>query len=64
MKLYALYVLDDKGEPTVVKHSAHAIGLYSSPMPGDRKQQWIADAWTLAIRKGSLGDAYRQRNYR
>jgi len=50
-KSYALYVLDENGEPTVVKHSAHTIGLYNSPIPGDRQQRWIAEAWTLAIRR-------------
>ncbi len=50
-KSYALYVLDENGEPRVVKHSAHTIGLYNSPIPGDRQQRWIAEAWTLAIRR-------------
>ncbi len=50
-KSYALYTLDDGGEPIVVKHSAHTIGQYSSPIRGDKQQRWIADAWEFTIRK-------------
>jgi hypothetical protein len=50
-KSYALYASDSKGEPVIVKHSAHTIGQYSSPIPGDKMQQWIADAWAFTIRK-------------
>lgn len=53
-KSYALYTLDAKGEPVVVKHSAHTIGQYCSPISGDRQERWIVEAWTIAIR-GALG---------
>jgi len=49
-KSYALYTNDASDEPVVVKHSAHTIGQYRSPIPGDRDGRWIVDAWTLAIR--------------
>ena len=50
-KSYALYTLSQIGEPTIVKNSAHTIGLYSSPLPGDKEQCWITEAWTFTIRK-------------
>jgi transcriptional regulator with XRE-family HTH domain len=43
--------LDATGQPDVVKHSAHTIGLYSSPIPDDREGRWILEAWTSAIRE-------------
>lgn len=48
-KLYALYVLRANGEPAIVKHSAHTIGQYSSPIPDDRDGKWIVEAWTHAL---------------
>lgn len=51
-KSYCLYARGENGEPVVVKHSAHTIGQYSSPLPGDRESTWIVEAWTHALREG------------
>ena len=49
-KSYALYALDDRSNPVIAKQSAHTIGQYSSPYPGDRERRWIAEAWEYTIR--------------
>lgn len=55
-KSYALYARDANGVPILAKHSAHTIGLYSSPYGReDRERRWIAEAWAYAIRK-ALGE--------
>lgn len=48
-KSYALFELDDDGEPVIRKFSAHTLGQYRSPIPGDR-QGWVSDAWKREIR--------------
>ena len=52
-KLYALFTLDERGEPVIRKYSSHVLGQYRSPMQGDR-HGWIIDAWKREIR-ASLG---------
>lgn len=49
-KSYAMFNLDENGEPVVRKYSAHVIGAYRSPIKGD-KQGWIVQAWDREIRK-------------
>src|ERR1700693_1579503 len=51
-KSYALYTLSANDEPVVVKHSAHTIGLYRSPILGDREGRWTVEAWTHALSDG------------
>ena len=48
-KLYALFTLDERGEPVIRKYSSHVLGQYRSPIPGDR-HGWIIDAWKREIR--------------
>jgi hypothetical protein len=52
-KLYALFTLDERGEPVIRKCSSHVLGQYRSPISGDR-HGWIIDAWKREIR-ASLG---------
>lgn len=48
-KLYALYTLDDRGEPVIRKYSSHVLGQYRSPILDDR-HGWIIEAWKREIR--------------
>ena len=48
-KAYALFTLDEHGEPIIRKYSAHALGQYRSPIAGDRRE-WIEAAWRRKIR--------------
>jgi hypothetical protein len=48
-KLYALFTLDERGEPVIRKYSSHVLGQYRSPLLGDR-HGWIIDAWNREIR--------------
>jgi hypothetical protein len=48
-KLYALYSLDERGEPVIHKYSSHVLGQYRSPLPGD-SHAWIIEAWEREIR--------------
>ncbi|MHB8380708.1 MAG: helix-turn-helix domain-containing protein [Acidimicrobiales bacterium] len=48
-KSYALFTLDERGEPVIRKYSSHVLGQYRSPMEGDR-HGWISDAWKREIR--------------
>ena len=48
-KLYALFTLDERGEPVIRKYSSHVLGQYRSPISGD-PHGWIIDAWKREIR--------------
>ena len=50
-KSYALYALDDRGDPVIAKQSAHTIGQYSSPYPRDKEGRWISESWIYTIRQ-------------
>jgi DNA-binding phage protein len=49
-KSYALFALDERGEPVIRKYSSFVLGQYRSPIPGDREGRWIQDAWAREIR--------------
>jgi hypothetical protein len=49
-KSYALFNLDERGEPVIRKYSTFVLGQYRSPIPGDREGRWIQAAWTREIR--------------
>ena len=52
-KLYALFNLDEHGEPHVRKYSSLVLGQLRSPVPVPRDgnpRAWIVDVWTREIR--------------
>jgi hypothetical protein len=56
-KVYALFTLDDHGEPIIRKYSQHVLGQYLSPIPRDNdpdrrehRHDWIKGAFTREIR--------------
>jgi hypothetical protein len=58
-KLYALFTIDEHGEPHVRKYSSLVLGQLRSPVPVPRDgdpRAWIVEVWTRAIRV-ALGKA-------
>jgi hypothetical protein len=52
-KLYALFTIDEHGEPHVRKYSSLVLGQLRSPVPVPRDgdpRAWIVEAWTREIR--------------
>ncbi len=56
-KVYALFTLDERGEPVIRKYSQHVLGQYRSPIAGDNdpdrrehRHDWIKSAFTREIR--------------
>ncbi len=51
-KRYALYTLDDSGEPVLVKTSGHGLGHLLNPTdPNTDDRDWIRQAWEWLLRK-------------
>ena len=52
-KLYALFTIDERGEPHVRKYSSLILGQLRSPVPvprGGDPRAWIVEVWTREIR--------------
>jgi hypothetical protein len=57
-KRYALYTLNVKGEPVIVKASEHGLGHLLNPTdPDSQDRAWITTVWTIVIRR-ALGLPY------
>jgi hypothetical protein len=55
-KRYALYTLDEDGQPVLVKPSEHALGgFYLDPTDPAEKRDWVSEAWQLMLREDALG---------
>lgn len=51
-KRYALYILDNRGEPALVKWSEHGLGHLLNPAdPEDADRDWIHQLWENLIRR-------------
>jgi hypothetical protein len=51
-KRYALYTLDEGGEPTIVKYSEHGLGYLLNPTDPDREDRdWIRELWMGIVRE-------------
>ncbi len=51
-KRYALFTLDRKGVPTLVRHSQHGLGHLLNPTdPDSDDRNWIAQAWLNMVRR-------------
>lgn len=56
-KRYALYALDDRGEPELVKWSEHGLGgFYLAPLRTEEESRdWVRELWAVIVRKDALG---------
>ena len=71
-KVYALFILDERGEPVIRKCSQHVLGQYRSPIPGDNdpdrrdhRHDWIKAAFVREIRAalGKPAEAFEWERY-
>src|SRR5262249_34163739 len=55
-KRYALYTLDQEGEPVLVKRSEHALGgFYLDPTDPADGRVWVSEAWQHILLEDALG---------
>jgi hypothetical protein len=52
-KRYALFTLDDRGEPSIVEAKEHGLGHLRNPTDLDAEgQEWVREVWLALVREG------------
>ncbi len=65
-KRYALYTLDESGEPNLVDWKEHGLGgFYLSPVDpeDDENRDWVKELWEVIVREDGLGLPAKQPNW-